>query len=77
MTNENDPLLQGMMKAEGRKLDALCERLGIETNQPAPSKWILIGQALARQQPEFTGKKRGRGRPKTDEFYGIDCERAK
>jgi hypothetical protein len=61
---------------ERRRLDKLCERLGINTDGcNYADKWMLVGRALANEEPEF--RLRGPGRPKMDDpLDGIDVQRA-
>src|SRR5262245_39162567 len=48
----------------GPELEALCSRLGVNPHNAEWVTWALVGMKLAREQPEFTGKPRGRGRPR-------------
>jgi hypothetical protein len=61
---------------EQRRLDKLCERLGINTDDCSYlEKWMLVGRALANKEPEF--RLRGPGRPEMDNPEdGIDVLRA-
>ena len=61
---------------EQRRLDTLCERLGINTDDCSyADKWMLVGRALANEEPEF--RLRGPGRPTMgDPNDGIDVRRA-
>src|SRR5262245_18628776 len=53
-------------------LTALCQRLGVPSDQP---DWSLISLKLAKHQPEF--KKPKRGRPSLGPYKGgIDYDRA-
>lgn len=75
--------------AERRKLHRLIERLGIQPEINTTCKrlgvvkkdsdwiaWMLVGRNLAQEQPEFTGKKVGRGRPPNAPLKSIDEKRA-
>jgi hypothetical protein len=54
---------------------ALCDRLKIRPRDHVWVTWALVGMALAKQQPEF--KRRGRGRPRLGQFEpNIDYRRA-
>jgi hypothetical protein len=71
-----EAVIQEYAVDQQRRLDKLCERLGINTDGCSyADKWMLVGRALANEEPEF--RLRGRGRPKMDDPKdGIDVRRA-
>jgi hypothetical protein len=74
----NRRLAEALISGMRKPLDLLCERLGIEINQPDWVKFAYVGIALARGQPEFTGERprRTRGRPKKRAGDSVDLRRA-
>lgn len=69
------PLRDALMKRDRRRLNALCKRLGIKSAKSDTEKWAFVGRRLAREQPEFTERKRGA--PKKRERDKIDIKRVK
>jgi len=59
-----------------REINAMCKLLGVVKKESDWIAWMLVGQILAQEQPEFTGKKIGRGRPPNAPLKSIDEKRA-
>ena len=71
-----EALVWGSQQRERENLDSLCKRLGIARDKPTEAKWLLIGMKLAKEQPEFTGLPRRKGRPSSSPFEKTDIKRA-
>jgi hypothetical protein len=71
-----DALIRGDLQRERENLEALCKRLRIAADEPEAMKWVLIGMTLAKEQGEFTGKLRRKGRPRKGPLDSIDVKRA-
>jgi hypothetical protein len=58
------------------EIDATCERLGFKKKDSDWIAWMLVGQMLAQDQPEFTGAPQAPGRPRKFLTESIDVQRA-
>lgn len=63
------------MAGEQRRLNNLCEALGISIDQSDSSKWEQVGRILAEKHPAHVEKRKGR--PKGAIAQSLDHQRLK
>ena len=78
--HKHQDIIDSLLALERGRLAKLCDRLGIDNNLSELERWILVGRALARTEPEFVADGPGqprRGRPAKLHEDRDDIRRAK
>lgn len=70
-------IIDALRALELRRLDQLCDRLGIDNTLSESERWMRVGMILAQNEPEFAAQTGRRGRPPKPRQETDDVRRAR